>query len=211
VLYADLADDERAWLQRNLARLADDVERLTGLLLERRREGVALVDVAGDGSDRTFPGPGSPAQLGLLLCERLAPSAAPERVGWPSLAARHRALAAVIDGARPGATTVIDPPLAEESDDGDAPAWPLDAVGTIVAELVRAYPGVRRDLREQPAEAARVAVAELLALDLVRLTTSADGRTVVVVTPAAARFRPVAAPATGAIADDQLDLFGGGT
>jgi hypothetical protein len=52
--------------------LAEDLERLTGLSLERRAEGVALVNTGQRLTDVTFPGTGTVAQAALLLCARIA-------------------------------------------------------------------------------------------------------------------------------------------
>jgi uncharacterized protein (TIGR02678 family) len=51
--------------------LAADVQRLTGLRLERRAEGVLLVDTAGFSAER-FPGTGSVAQAAVLLAVEMA-------------------------------------------------------------------------------------------------------------------------------------------
>ncbi|WP_326598316.1 TIGR02678 family protein [Streptomyces sp. NBC_01803] len=59
--------------------LAEDLERLTGLGVERRAEGVALVDTSGRLSDIRFPGGGTVAQAALLLAARI--SAAAQRTG----------------------------------------------------------------------------------------------------------------------------------
>ena len=93
----------------------------------------------------------------------------------------------------------------QASGDGPGVAAGLGELTTIVGELVEAYPGVRRELRENVAEATRVAIAELLAFDLVRPIVDADGRTLYAVMPPLHRFRPVARrPRT----DEQLGLFG---
>jgi uncharacterized protein (TIGR02678 family) len=70
VYYADV-DDHLRGLLRSPA-LAEDLERLTGLPLERRAEGVALINTGGRLTDVTFPGTGTVAQAALLLCARIA-------------------------------------------------------------------------------------------------------------------------------------------
>jgi uncharacterized protein (TIGR02678 family) len=70
VYYADV-DESLLGLLRSPA-LAEDLERLTGLPLERRAEGVALVNTGGRLTDVTFPGTGTVAQAALLLCARIA-------------------------------------------------------------------------------------------------------------------------------------------
>ena len=68
--YADLAAGDRGML-RNPGPAAE-VAELTGLVVERRSEGVALLDVSGMFSDRRFPGSGTRAQVALLLANRIA-------------------------------------------------------------------------------------------------------------------------------------------
>jgi len=70
VYYADVDDHLRGLLKSPA--LAEDLERLTGLPLERRAEGVALINTGGRLTDVTFPGTGTVAQAALLLCARIA-------------------------------------------------------------------------------------------------------------------------------------------
>jgi uncharacterized protein (TIGR02678 family) len=70
VYYADVDPGLRGQLRS--AALTEDVERLTGLPLERRAEGVALVNIGQRLSDVAFPGTGTVAQAALLLCARIA-------------------------------------------------------------------------------------------------------------------------------------------
>ena len=70
VYYADVDPGLRGQLRS--AALTEDLERLTGLPLERRAEGVALVNIGQRLTDVTFPGTGTVAQAALLLCARLA-------------------------------------------------------------------------------------------------------------------------------------------
>jgi len=70
VYYADVDPGLRGQLRS--AALTEDLERLTGLALERRAEGVALVNAGQRLSDLTFPGTGTVAQAALLLCARIA-------------------------------------------------------------------------------------------------------------------------------------------
>ena len=66
VVYAEGLDDAEA-VQLGLPRTTADLEVLTGLVAERRAEGVALVDTSGRLSDVRFPGTGTVAQVALLL------------------------------------------------------------------------------------------------------------------------------------------------
>src|SRR6266700_1539867 len=70
VYYADVNPGLLGQLRS--AALTEDLERLTGLPLERRVEGVALVSVGQRLTDVTFPGTGTVAQAALLLCARIA-------------------------------------------------------------------------------------------------------------------------------------------
>jgi len=70
VYYADVDEGLRGQLRS--ASLAEDIERLTGLDLERRAEGVALVNAGQRFSDVAFPSAGTVAQAALLLCARIA-------------------------------------------------------------------------------------------------------------------------------------------
>jgi len=70
VYYADVSPGLLGQLRS--AALTEDLERLTGLPLERRAEGVALVSVGQRLTDITFPGTGTVAQAALLLCARIA-------------------------------------------------------------------------------------------------------------------------------------------
>ncbi len=70
VYYTDVDENLRGLLRSPA--LAEDLERLTGLPLERRAEGVALINTAGRLTDVTFPGTGTVAQAALLLCARIA-------------------------------------------------------------------------------------------------------------------------------------------
>jgi hypothetical protein len=110
--YAD-ADTELLGQLRAPA-LAEDLERLTGLTVERRAEGVALIDTSGRLSDIRFPGGGTVAQAALLLAARI--SAAVPRSGRhalellpaPTAAERLAARARRIDGALPTRSVIAE-------------------------------------------------------------------------------------------------------
>ena len=70
VYYADVDSELRGQLRS--AALAEDIGRLTGLDLERRAEGVALISAGQRLSDVAFPSTGTVAQAALLLCARIA-------------------------------------------------------------------------------------------------------------------------------------------
>jgi hypothetical protein len=68
----DLTSEERGYLASQATSLAADLHRLTGAQVERRAEGVALIDATGSFSDRSFPAGGTPAQVALLLADAMA-------------------------------------------------------------------------------------------------------------------------------------------
>ncbi|WP_405817966.1 TIGR02678 family protein [Streptomyces sp. NBC_01390] len=129
--YAD-ADSELLGQLRAPA-LAEDLERLTGLTVERRAEGVALIDTSGRLSDVRFPGGGTVAQAALLLAARI--SAAVQRSGRhalellpaPTAAERLAARARRIDGALPSRGTVAELTELAEPDEESAYETVVDA------------------------------------------------------------------------------------
>ncbi|MFE9096301.1 TIGR02678 family protein [Streptomyces sp. NPDC007264] len=128
--YAD-ADTELLGQLRAPA-LAEDLERLTGLTVERRAEGVALIDTSGRLSDVRFPGGGTVAQAALLLAARI--SAAVQRSGRhalellpaPTAAERLAARARRIDAALPSRGPVAELAALAEPDEASAHAAPGD-------------------------------------------------------------------------------------
>ena len=104
VYYADVDGELRGQLRS--AGLAEDIERLTGLGLERRAEGVALIGAGQRFTDVTFPSTGTVAQAALLLCARIAGdlrhhSARTERLPAATAAERLAEAARRIDAALP--------------------------------------------------------------------------------------------------------------
>jgi uncharacterized protein (TIGR02678 family) len=93
--------------------LTEDLERLTGLRLERRAEGVALVDTAA-WSEHRFPGTGAVAQTALLLAgeiaDRIEDVDAPPlpRLPAPSLGERNAELVGVVDAGLPAAGVLAE-------------------------------------------------------------------------------------------------------
>ncbi|MEU5431297.1 TIGR02678 family protein [Streptomyces olivoreticuli] len=103
--YADADPELRGQLRS--PSLAEDLTRLTGLGVERRAEGVALVDTSGRLSDLRFPAGGTVAQAALLLSARIAEAAlrtgrhAPVLLPAPTAAERLAARARSVDAALP--------------------------------------------------------------------------------------------------------------
>jgi uncharacterized protein (TIGR02678 family) len=111
VYYADVDPGLRGQLRS--AALTEDLERLTGLPLERRAEGVALVNTGQRLTDVTFPGTGTVAQAALLLCARIAGYLQRNRARveyLPAATAAERLAEAArrIDSARPDRGRVAD-------------------------------------------------------------------------------------------------------
>jgi uncharacterized protein (TIGR02678 family) len=141
VYYAEVDDDTRNMLRTPA--LAADLTRLTGLAVERRAEGVALVDTAGL-AERRFPAGGTVAHAALLLLgeisDRIVDPDAPHlhRLPAPSPAERTRALAAEVDRGLPVSEVLTElteesppAPAADAADTGGDAAYPgADAAGT---------------------------------------------------------------------------------
>ena len=73
VLYFhDLNDEERNYLDRHRGSLLREICEATGLFAEVRREGIALVDDAGDLTDIQLPDQGTESRLSLLLVQWFA-------------------------------------------------------------------------------------------------------------------------------------------
>ncbi|WP_431897550.1 TIGR02678 family protein [Nonomuraea sp. bgisy101] len=102
VYYADASESLRGQLRH--PGLIEDLERLTGQTVERRAEGVALIDASGRLSDLRFPSGGTPSQAALLLSARIAgyvTKSKPPALPAPTAAERDTALAARIDAGLP--------------------------------------------------------------------------------------------------------------
>jgi uncharacterized protein (TIGR02678 family) len=158
VYYADVDENLRGLLRSPA--LAEDLERLTGLPLERRAEGVALINAGGRLTDVTFPGTGTVAQAALLLCARIAGylqrnRGRVEHLPAATAAERLAEASARIDAVLPArvgvAALLADAAIA----DGLAPPAALDIVGIQgMNEGAPGLPGETSSGQEAPAEAA---------------------------------------------------------
>ncbi len=196
VVYADdLDDDER--LQLALPRTVADVELLTGLVAERRAEGVALIDPSGRLSDVRFPGTGTIAQVALLLAGEIAdrvvdPDAPPLR-RLPLPVPPTAQLVEHLDAVIPLAGVLRD--LADEPADAPpAPAAPTvhpfvedSWIEVTVADLVERYGRTFAAQWQTDTGGLRRRAVDLL--DGQRLLRRTDGG--VLVLPALARYRGV--------------------
>jgi hypothetical protein len=155
VVYFAEVDDPIANHLRGPA-LAADLQRLTGLRVERRAEGVLLVDTANFTSER-FPGTGSVAQVAVLLAVEMADRVIDpdgrrvKRIAPPGPGDRQRRLGQEIDAGLPTATQVrlagLDPvtPAWEPDEGGDGdesgklPFITDSFLRTAVAEILRRH------------------------------------------------------------------------
>ncbi|MFJ8554363.1 TIGR02678 family protein [Streptomyces sp. NPDC093676] len=188
--------------------LAEDLERLTGLAVERRAEGVALVDTSGRLSDIRFPGGGTVAQAALLLGARISEAArrtgrhVPDLLPAPTAAERLAARARRIDAALPARGILAELSASEEetlyeaaNEEGDEPeetrypfvsdSWLRGRLKEIIGEYGK---GFAADLREDPDRLLARLLDLLAALSLV---ARVDGG--VLVLPLLARYRGVSA------------------
>lgn len=197
VVYADdLDDDER--LQLALPRTAADVALLTGLAVERRAEGIALIDQSGRLSDIRFPGTGTIAQVALLLAgeiaDRVQDPDAPPPVRIPLPDGRTDDLATQLDNAIPAAGVLReladDVPEPRPSTSAPAVTYALiedSWIDDAVSELTRRFGRTFAAQWQADPEGLRRRSVDLL--DAQRLVRKVDGG--VLALPALARYRGV--------------------
>jgi uncharacterized protein (TIGR02678 family) len=155
VVYFGDVDDPVANHLRGSA-LAADLQRLTGLRVERRAEGVLLVDSTNFSGER-FPGTGSVAQVAVLLAVEMADRVIDpdgrrvKRLTPPHPRERQELLIGQIDAGLPTATLVrLDdaepaPPTGDagdETDEDDLGRLPFitdSFLRTAVGEILRRY------------------------------------------------------------------------
>jgi uncharacterized protein (TIGR02678 family) len=200
VVYYSEVDPEVRNILRTPA-LATDITRLTGLAVERRAEGLALVDTAGL-AERRFPAAGSVAHAALLLlgeiADRIVDPDAPElrRLPAPSPAERRDALVAEIDRGLPTSDVLTelvepadsDPPLPNEA--VEETTYPLLEDGwldTVMRSLVERYGATfGADWRADPS---RLLTAATTVLAVHRLIEPVEGG--VLALPLLGRYRNV--------------------
>jgi uncharacterized protein (TIGR02678 family) len=93
VYYAELDEDERAYLVRQRSAITGRITELTGLVAELRAEGIALVDPNDELTDVKMPAAGMQSHLTLLLAERIAAAQPTSGVRRSELHALTRTLA----------------------------------------------------------------------------------------------------------------------
>jgi len=98
VLYFDeLSADERAYLASQRGFLLSQISQATGLVPEIRREGIAMLDPAGDLTDIGLPEEGTYGHAALLLAEYLAGHAKKRPGQTVSVTELHRYTAELIE------------------------------------------------------------------------------------------------------------------
>lgn len=210
IYFADVDGELRGQLRS--AGLAEDIERLTGLCLERRAEGVALISAGQRFTDVAFPSTGTVAQAALLLCARIAGylrrhSARVERLPAATAAERVAETARRIDAALPDRGRVADlladgVPVAgqagtgsgsAELDDDDAEAtYPFLSEAWLRTELRKLVEDFGAGMAEkQAADPGHLLAEAVRLLASMGLVAKVDGG--VLVLPLLARYRSVTA------------------
>jgi uncharacterized protein (TIGR02678 family) len=173
--------------------LAADLRRLTGLGLERRAEGVLLVDTVNFSTER-FPGAGSVAQAAVLLLVEMADRALDpdgrrvRRLAPPDPEQAHRELAALIDAGLPSPGAPVDDPITVEQESEAAGALPLITdtfLRTAMQELLRRYGNAFG--KDWHADPDRLRGEALALLERFGIVTAVPGG--VLVRPLAGRYR----------------------
>jgi uncharacterized protein (TIGR02678 family) len=82
--YADLADDEAAWLRKRARQESRLIERCFGLVTEVRLEGIAVTDPEDYLTDVSFPGQSTVARVALLALPELLNTGEPQD-GWAAV------------------------------------------------------------------------------------------------------------------------------
>lgn len=200
VYYSEVDQDVRNILRTPA--LSEDIARLTGLTVERRAEGLALVDTAGL-AERRFPAGGSVAHAALLLlgeiADRIVDPDAPELSRLPALspAERRDELAAQIDRGLPVSDVLTElaepaatdpPPVPDEPvEDTTYPLLEHGWLQTVMRSLVERYGATfGADWRADPS---RLLTAALSALAVHRFIEPVEGG--VLALPLLGRYRNV--------------------
>jgi uncharacterized protein (TIGR02678 family) len=207
VLYYSCLDSETSAVLRG-AELADNLARLTGLVVERRAEGVMLVDPTGRFTDQPFPGRGGAVNrtAGLLLAKiadllddpdsgpalaRIPVPAAGEDLGdlLDRIDAGMAPDLAGLDGAGPATSRAEAAAPRDEAPD-EAPFVERTRLDAIVAELYENFGPASFTVQWQYDQPGLLDAATRL-LDDLRLIRCLRGGALIL--PAAARYRNITA------------------
>ncbi|MEU7894277.1 DUF2398 family protein [Nonomuraea sp. NPDC049152] len=207
VYYADVEPEVTDALRT--AGLADDLARFTGLVVERRAEGVMLVDSGGSFTDRPFPGRGNAVSraAGLLLA-KIADlledrTHIPARLPTPTRADDHAELVSRVDTGLPdegvvselawtaaSGTTAHAEDGRHQADQAEVPLVEQSLLDAMIEELYEEFGATSftATWQQDPQGLLRAAVAFLADLMLVRPIPGG-----VLVLPAAFRYRNIRA------------------
>ncbi|MFD4657039.1 DUF2398 family protein [Kitasatospora sp. NPDC058444] len=225
VYYAD-TDPETASALRQPA-LVEDLTRFTGLKIERRAEGVMLVDTTGHFTDKRFPGRGGAINrtAGLLLAKVADLQEDPTQAGRlsrlpaPDPIDEHHTLIAHIDVALPHTATLSaladespapgqHPPVAVYVDDPQPPHPPATAtlveqarLEEMITELYEEFGSSSFTSKWQADPAGLLDEAITLLADL-RLVHRVPGG--ILIRPAAGRYRNITAALPSPSVDGQF-------
>lgn len=209
VYYDDLTEADRRYLQNEGRELAMDLCRLTGGQIERRAEGLALIDTTASFTDLRFPGTGTPAHVALLIAERItqvrgARDQARPDVRRPATRDDQDRCCDDLDRALPaeGRIEVLSPPPGDT--DGEADAAVPEVRGSLIGDdeiaawtdaiITQHRSAIAKDFRSDSVRLANEAIGLLEKFDLVRRVPGGC-----VPQPAIARYRVVlAAPRAAA-------------
>ncbi|MET0196155.1 MAG: TIGR02678 family protein [Rhodococcus fascians] len=214
VYFEDLDQDGRTALAAD--RTVADVELLTGLVSERRAEGVTLIDTAGRMSDVRFPSTGTIAQVALLLAGEISDRVVdPDADALAHHALAHHAIVADddlvtrLDAAIPGGGIFDDlaefgSPTGPVPDTGTPPAtypfvensWLAHTVADLVERFGRTFAA---QWQADPDGLRERAVQMLHRLRLVHIMSGG-----VLVLPVIARYRDVMVSVRDRVPQDSL-------
>jgi len=89
--YADLSEDENAYLLNQRHAIVQRIQEATGLVPEMRAEGIAMVDPDGELADQRMPAEGTEGHITLLMAGHLAARLAQDHVEpWAGLHDAYR-------------------------------------------------------------------------------------------------------------------------
>ncbi|SCL36322.1 TIGR02678 family protein [Micromonospora rhizosphaerae] len=136
VTYFDEVDEDAAAALRD-PQLAEDLSRLTGAVVERRAEGIALIDPTGTFSDAPFPAPNAVARAAALLLGAIADDltrteseATAIRLATPPAVELQAELISRVDEGMPGTQQPGTPTGQEEAGLVDSgPGWAVVEAG----------------------------------------------------------------------------------
>jgi uncharacterized protein (TIGR02678 family) len=207
--YATLDPDTAATLRST--ELTENLARLTGLAVERRAEGVMLVDPTGRFSDQPFPGRGGaiPRTAGLLLAKIADlledPGKTLRTMPVPSAADDLRDLLERIDTSSAATQALV---ISQEGAPLEAPFLDRTSLARMLDELYEHFGAASFTVQFLDDRAGLLDAATRL-LDDLRLIRRMPGG--VLILPAAARYRNITAALPEGTRHDGQGMFDWGT